>query len=112
MKYSYKSIMKSFIKEYNQTHFEEINNKEIYVLYDNNPKVFASVEYLSSKGLIIIQKDISGKLANIRLTDKGISYFYDIRLQQIEYIKNLAMSKISDIIISSIVALITALIVA
>ena len=112
MRYSYNSILKQFIKEYHQTHFTEIRNNKMYDLYNSNHKVFTAIEYLSSKDLIRIQKDVFGNPVTFELTDNGISYFFDKRIKRIEYIKELLLSKITDVVISFLVALITALIVA
>ena len=53
-----------------------------------------------------------GSPLGITLTYKGYSYFEYKKIAKREYVKQLALSKLSDIVVSAIVALITALLVA
>ena len=61
------------------------------------------------QNVMLYVTDPAGRL---NLTHKGFSYFEYKSMNKKEYIKHLLLSKISDIIVSFVVALITALIVA
>lgn len=73
----------------------------------------STCEFLQKEGYIkefqLYYEQTDGRLF---LTFKGYSYFEYKKIENLEFYKQLALSKISDIIVSAIVALITALIVA
>lgn len=92
------------IKETNQTYFD--NPVPIYEHFEDMPLFEDILCLLDDDGLIKLVHPYDG-YQTIQVLPHGLSYFEDKKTHKIEYIKDLLLSKTSDVVIAIITSVVT-----
>lgn len=95
MKRSYRRVLKKLLENYYKDQLGNPSDSTLFEQYSNNKEIFRAFQYLAAKKLIVLKTDIFSKLYDVEITEKGITYFDDIRQDKFRFWFPLAGSVIA-----------------